>query len=69
MKNQEINNQVPEENVGTEEERNDTASTGDDTIGENTELTPLALEVIKDNDTDAEIEKNQEETDFPEKNG
>lgn len=69
MENQEINNQIPEEHAGTEEERNDTADTGDDTIGENTELTPLALEVLKDKDIDADIEKNKEKTDFPEKNG
>ena len=69
MENQEINNQMPEENAGTEEQRNDSTDTGDDTIGENTELTPLAVEIMKGDDTDAEVEKNQDETDFPEKNG
>lgn len=70
MENQEMNNsRLPEENAGSEESRNDTADTGDDTIGENTELTPLAQEVLKDEDERVEAKKNSEDKDFSEKNG
>lgn len=34
-------------------ERNDTAGTGDDTLGENTEITPIAKEILKDQNSDA----------------
>lgn len=70
MENQELNNnKEPEQNSGTEEQRNDTTDTGDDTIGENTELTPLAQEVLKDRDATADAKRNQENKDFSEKNG
>ncbi|WP_106295431.1 hypothetical protein [Arcticibacter pallidicorallinus] len=70
MENQEMNNnELPEENTGSEGSRNDTADTGDDTIGENTELTPLAQEILKDEDEHVEAKKNSEDKDFSEKNG
>lgn len=70
MENQQMNNnELPEENTGSEESRNDTADTGDDTIGENTELTPLAQEILKDEDADVEAKKNSEDKDPSERNG
>lgn len=70
MENQEINNnELPEENTGSEESRNDTTDSGDDTIGENTEMTPLAQEILKDEDERVEAKKNSEDKDFSEKNG
>jgi|GEM_PF-1275487 len=53
----------------SEEERNDTADTGDDTIGENTEITPLAAAVLKDKDERVQAKENQENKDPSEKNG
>jgi len=70
MENQEINkNELPEENTRSNESRNDTTDSGDDTIGENTELTPLAQEILKDEDEHVEAKKNSEDKDFSEKNG
>lgn len=70
MENQQINNnELPEENTGSDESRNDTADASDDTIGENTELTPLAEEILKDEDANVEAKKNSEDKDFSEKNG
>jgi len=70
MENQEMNNnELPEENTGSAESRNDTTDAGDDTIGENTELTPLAQEILKDEDKRVEAKKNSEDKDPSEKNG
>lgn len=70
METQELNNdQLPEENTGSDESRNDTTDAGDDTIGENTEMTPLAQEILKDEDERVEAKKNSEDKDFSEKNG
>ena len=46
-------------------ERNDTAGTGDDTLGENTEITPIAKEALKDKNSDAK--ETQENNDSSEK--
>lgn len=49
---------------------NDSADYGDDTIGENTELTPLAKEILKErDDKKTEAKDNQENKDLSEKNG
>lgn len=70
METQGLNNdQLPEENTGSDESRNDTTDAGDDTIGENTEMTPLAQEILKDEDKRVEAKKNSEDKDFSEKNG
>lgn len=70
METQELNNdQLPEENTGSDESRNDTTDAGDDTIGENTEMTPLAQEILKDEDERVAAKKNSEDKDFSEKNG
>lgn len=51
------------------EARNDTAGTGDDTIGENTEITPIAAEILKDKEKSVQAKENQENKDPSEKNG
>ena len=50
-------------------ENNDTAGYDDDTIGENTELTPLAAQILKDEDAKVQAKENTENKDFSEKNG
>lgn len=49
--------------------RNDTAGTGDDTIGENTEITPIGAAILKDKDAGVLAKENQENKDPSEKNG
>jgi hypothetical protein len=50
-------------------ENNDNTGYDDDTIGENTELTPLAAAIKKDEDAKVQAKENTENKDFSEKNG
>lgn len=68
--NKDINGeQDPKDKAEQIPENNDTAGYDDDTIGENTELTPLAAEIKKDEDARVEAKENSENKDFSEKNG
>ncbi len=78
MKDQEMNNKetreqntahAQEQSQNIDPKRNDTAGADDDTLGENTEMTPLAQELLKDKDAGADAKRNQENKDFSEKNG
>ncbi|WP_423149620.1 hypothetical protein [Rubrolithibacter danxiaensis] len=62
-----INNLPPDPD--DDKERNDTAGPDDDTIGENTELTPLAKDILKDKDQKVEAKNNQENKDFSGEDG
>jgi hypothetical protein len=63
---EELNGAYPQDDAN----RNDTAGTDDDTIGENTELTPLAKEILKEEeDKKVTAKDNSENKDFSEKNG
>lgn len=59
----------PEDKPEKVPENNDEAGYDDDTIGENTEITPLAAEIKKDEDAKVAAMKNQGDKDFSEKNG
>jgi hypothetical protein len=50
-------------------ENNDSTGYDDDTLGENTELTPLAAQILKDKEAGVAAKENQENKDFSEKNG
>lgn len=59
----------PKERAEKHPENNDNAGYDDDTLGENTELTPLATQILKDKDAEVDAKNNQENKDFSEKNG
>ena len=68
--NKETNNTPdPRDKAEQKPENNDTAGYDDDTLGENTELTPLAAEIKKDEEAKVEAKENTENKDFSEKNG
>lgn len=58
-----------EENNNNENQRNDSATVSDDTIGENTELTPLAKEILKEEDKKVAASDNQQNKDFSGEDG
>ena len=68
--NKDVNSsEDPKDKAEISPENNDTAGYDDDTIGENTEITPLAAAVKKDEDAKIEAKENTENKDFSEKNG
>ena len=68
MKNQNSNEKKAEKDPQAVQ-RNDTAGTGDDTLGENTEITPVAAAILKDKDASVKAKENQENKDPSERNG